>query len=73
MEITGVSDVKKVVKVGDTAVDLQEGTNAGCGYVIGVTTGAYTKAELQTYPHTHLISDLAQLCKLLFPEIEEND
>ncbi len=73
MEITEVSDPKNVIKVGDTAADLLEGTNAGCGYVIGVTSGAYTKEELVIHPHTHLISDLAQLCEILFPKIEEND
>ena len=35
----GVMDAKRVAKVGDTVSDLEEGTSAGCGLVIGVTTG----------------------------------
>ena len=36
----GIEDPRRVAKVGDTKVDLEEGANAGCGLVIGVTTGA---------------------------------
>src|SRR5262249_45339894 len=32
----GVRDRKAVVKVGDTPADLEEGTTAGCGRVVGV-------------------------------------
>jgi phosphoglycolate phosphatase-like HAD superfamily hydrolase len=34
---------KNVVKVGDTEVDIAEGRNAGCGSVISVTTGSYSR------------------------------
>jgi len=33
MEISGVTDVKNVAKIGDTASDMQEGNAAGCGWV----------------------------------------
>lgn len=65
MERTGVSDVKAVVKVGDTASDLQEGTEAGCAYVVGVTSGAYAAEALQAEPHTHLIGQLPELLPIL--------
>ena len=61
MQLTGVTDPKLVAKVGDTASDMQQGTAAGCGWVIGVTTGAYTEAELKRTPHTHLISHISEL------------
>src|SRR5262249_44840152 len=46
----GVSDARKVAKVGDTRADLEEGTNAGCGLVVGVTSGSYSREQLQAYP-----------------------
>ena len=65
MELTGVKDVESVAKVGDTMSDLQQGTAAGCGWVIGVTTGAYTYEALQNGPHTHLIQSLAEILPIL--------
>jgi len=35
-----IQDVRSVAKVGDTALDMQEGKNAGCVAVYGVLTGA---------------------------------
>jgi phosphonatase-like hydrolase len=65
MELTGVTDVKRVVKVGDTPSDLQQGTAAGCGMVVGVTRGSHTREELEAQPHTHLIGTVAELPALL--------
>jgi phosphonatase-like hydrolase len=65
MEIVGVSDARNVAKVGDTPSDLQEGTTAGCGWVIGVTHGSHTLEQLRPFPHTHLIDSVANLPALL--------
>lgn len=65
MRRTGISDPACVAKVGDTPSDLQEGTAAGCGLVIGVTNGTHTRAELAAHPHTHLIAHLAELPPLI--------
>jgi phosphonatase-like hydrolase len=65
MELTGVQDAKRVVKVGDTPSDLQQGTAAGCGMVVGVTRGSHTLEELEVQPHTHLIETVADLPALL--------
>jgi len=65
MELTGVTDIASVAKVGDTMSDLQQGTAAGCPWVIGVTTGAYTKEELQKGPHTHLVQTLSEILPIL--------
>src|SRR3990170_3517671 len=64
MELTHVTDSRRVAKVGDTASDLQEGNSAGCGWVIGVTTGAYSKTELQKEKHTHLIENVHELLEI---------
>jgi phosphonatase-like hydrolase len=46
MEETRVSDVQKVIKVGDTPADMKQGKNAGCKWVIGVNSGAFSEEEL---------------------------
>lgn len=61
----GVSDPRHVAKVGDTQVDLEEGTNAKCALVIGVGTGAYSLDELEAYPHTHLVDSIADVPDLI--------
>ncbi len=65
MHRAGVADAARVAKVGDTPADLQEGTNAGCALVVGVTNGTHTREELAAHPHTHLISSLAELPALV--------
>lgn len=61
MRAVGVSDTARVAKVGDTPSDLQQGTAAGCGRVIGVTQGSHTYEELVPHPHTYLIDTVADL------------
>lgn len=65
MEIAGVSDSKAVAKVGDTISDLQEGHAAGCGWVIGIASGAFTKEQLAVVPHTHLIDQIPEIIPIL--------
>ncbi len=65
MELTGVTDAKKVVKIGDTEVDVNEGKNTGCLYSIGVTTGAFTGAELLPYQPDFIIGDLSELTTII--------
>jgi phosphonatase-like hydrolase len=60
-----VADGEQVVKVGDTEVDILEGRNAGCGMVIGVTTGAYTREQLSTYQPDYIIDSLEEMPALL--------
>ncbi|XZF13650.1 HAD hydrolase-like protein [Chitinophagaceae bacterium MMS25-I14] len=65
MELASVEDAAHVAKVGDTASDLQEGSAAGCKYVIGVTSGAYAASDLQQEPHTHLIHHLYEVVEIV--------
>ena len=65
MEATGVVDVRQVIKVGDTALDLQAGTNAGLRGVVGVLSGSQTVAQLGRVAHTHLIDSVADLPALV--------
>ena len=61
----GITDSLEVAKVGDTEVDVREGQNTGCKYVIGVTTGIFTKDELETYHPTHIIDNIAQVLDII--------
>jgi phosphonatase-like hydrolase len=61
MQKLGITDTQQVVKVGDTEVDVNEGRNAGCGFVAAVTTGAYTREQLLEYRPDVIIDSLQEL------------
>ncbi len=65
MKLANVTDAKRVAKVGDTLSDLGEGTSAGCGYVIGITSGAFTYEQLKAAPHTHIIHHIPEVLKIV--------
>jgi phosphonatase-like hydrolase len=64
MERLGVFDVRRVMKIGDSPSDMEEGYNAGCGEVIGVLSGAHTAATLGPTRHTRLLTSVADLPSL---------
>jgi phosphonatase-like hydrolase len=61
MNLTGITDPLSVIKVGDTASDVQQGRAAGCGLVVAVTTGAFTAEMLTKEKPDHLIESLPQV------------
>ncbi|HQR94198.1 MAG TPA: HAD hydrolase-like protein [Sediminibacterium sp.] len=65
MDLVGVTESAKVVKVGDTSVDVLEGQFAGCGLVVAVTTGAYTKEQLMEYQPDKIIDSMQDLPALI--------
>jgi phosphonatase-like hydrolase len=65
MELLQIDSALDVAKVGDTVSDLQEGSAAGCRYVIGITTGAYSAQELSKAQHTHLIERLSDVIEIV--------
>lgn len=67
MELTGTSDVRKVIKIGDTPSDLGEGKNAGCKFSFGVTNGTHTHQQLSNYENDGLFTDLNEFNKWLSP------
>ncbi|MEP6591135.1 MAG: HAD family hydrolase [Gemmatimonadota bacterium] len=54
-----------VAKVGDTPADLQEGTMARCGLVVGVLSGGLGADALAEQPHDQIIPSIADLPALL--------
>lgn len=61
MERLGVADSQLVAKVGDTAIDIEEGKAANCGLTVGVTTGAQTRAQLAQAAPDMIIDGLDEL------------
>ncbi|WP_408952894.1 HAD family hydrolase [Lysobacter sp. Hz 25] len=65
MQRFGIDDPSEVVKIGDTEVDIGEGRSAAVGLVVSVTTGAFTRAELEPYSPDRIIDGLFELPALL--------
>ncbi|MBK1784803.1 phosphonatase-like hydrolase [Prauserella cavernicola] len=65
MERTGVRDVRSVLTAGDTTRDLEAGSNAGAGYVVGVLTGGHSATDLGAARHTHMLPSVAAIPALL--------
>jgi phosphoglycolate phosphatase-like HAD superfamily hydrolase len=61
----GIDDPLLVAKVGDTAVDIEEGNNVGCSYNIVIATGAQKSAELEGYRPTHIVNSLLEIPSIL--------
>jgi phosphonatase-like hydrolase len=64
MEATRTTSVHRVANVGDTALDLQAGHNAGVRWNIGVLSGAHSRRILEQAPHTQLLPSVAELLTL---------
>ncbi|WP_340064728.1 phosphonatase-like hydrolase [Ascidiimonas aurantiaca] len=65
MKRFSIDDPSKVLKAGDSIVDIEEGKNACCGITIGVLTGAQTRKQLQTAQPTLILENLAELKNIL--------
>lgn len=65
MQQCGITDAIDVAKVGDTEVDMHEGQNAGCRFVIGITTGTFSRKQLENYNPTHIIDDIADVIGII--------
>ena len=61
----GVAAPDAVVVVGDTVSDLEAGTAAGAGAVVGVLSGSHDGAQLESAPHTAILPDVTGLLDLL--------
>ncbi|MEJ7768893.1 MAG: HAD hydrolase-like protein [Chitinophagaceae bacterium] len=65
MQLCQVADAKNVIKTGDTEVDVHEGINAGCLYSIAVTTGSFTRRELEPHHPSFIIDHLSELIPII--------
>lgn len=58
-------DQKACIKIGDSAIDIEEGKNAQCKWNIGVTTGAHNRAQLSAAEPDYIFDDMSELLTLL--------
>ena len=65
MQLTRVADARVVVKVGDTPADIESGQAAACGYVVGVSYGTHSRAELERLRPDVVIDRLSDLIPLV--------
>ena len=64
MEQLGITDGRRVLKIGDTVVDVQEGKNAGA-WTVSVLTGSQTEAQLMTAGPDYILSSIRELRTLI--------
>lgn len=62
-----IRDVKQVIKIGDTPVDLEEGRNVGC-YTFGLTNGSHTLEQLEGLESDGLFDSLMSFLSFLKKE-----
>jgi phosphonatase-like hydrolase len=65
MEASGIDNVRQVLNVGDTPLDLQAGTRAGVLGTIGVLSGIHKEARLLQETPSHLIPSVADMPSLI--------
>ncbi len=61
----GVSGVRDVAVVADSANPLVAGTRAGATAVVGVIGGRHACVELERVPHTHVVGSIEEIPHLL--------
>jgi phosphonatase-like hydrolase len=64
MEATGVQDVRRVLAVGDTPLDIQSAQNAGVRS-IGVLTGSHGEERLRREKPDYVVASVAELPGLI--------
>jgi phosphonatase-like hydrolase len=65
MQLFGIVDASKVLKAGDSAIDIEEGKNAKCGITIGVLSGAQTRSQLEIVKPDYILNSLASLYSIV--------
>ena len=64
MQQLGITDGSKVLKIGDTVVDVQEGKNAGA-CTVAVLTGSQTETQLMAAAPDYILSSIRELRTLI--------
>ncbi|KVV15528.1 phosphonatase-like hydrolase [Flavobacterium sp. TAB 87] len=65
MQLFAIEDASKVLKAGDSAIDIEEGKNAKCGVTIGVLSGAQTRKQLEEAKPDYILDSLALLYSIM--------
>lgn len=65
METFGVRDSGRVIKIGDTPVDLATGYNAKCRLSLAVCNGTHSRKQLAMFKNDGLLQDLSELPNII--------
>ena len=65
MKHFAIEDARQVGKIGDSMVDIEEGQAAGCGWTVGITTGAQSREQLLSAQPTAVIDQMQELPPLV--------
>ncbi len=63
-QISGIPTTE-MVKVGDSAIDIEEGQNGDVRYTVGVTTGAQSRAQIAEAAPDFIIDDMLELLPIV--------
>ena len=64
MEKLMINDKAKVLKIGDTVVDIQEGKNAGV-VTASVLTGTQKRDELEKFNPDYIFNDITEIISII--------
>jgi len=70
MEHFGIDDPRRVLKVGDTVSDIEEGRNAGT-WTAAVVTGTQSEERLRAASPDFILPSVADI-PILFPKTEKD-
>lgn len=65
MKRFSIDNPLKVLKAGDSIIDIEEGKNASCGITVAVLTGAQSREQLQTAEPSMILDSLSSLKEVL--------
>lgn len=61
MQRFSINSAQQVAKIGDTWADIDEGHKVGCRFIIGVTTGTYSREKLLERHPTHVLESVREV------------
>ncbi|HCM34848.1 HAD-IA family hydrolase [Chryseobacterium sp.] len=60
MKKFNITEADKVLKAGDSVIDVEEGKNAGCGLTIAVLSGAQSRTELEKAEPDYILKTISE-------------
>lgn len=60
MKKFNIHEAEKVLKAGDSVIDIEEGKNAGCGVTIAVLSGAQCRAKLEKSNPDYIFNTISE-------------
>ncbi|KMQ66663.1 HAD family hydrolase [Chryseobacterium angstadtii] len=60
MKKFNIQEPGKVLKAGDSVIDIEEGKNAGCGMTVAVLSGAQSRTELEKAAPDYILNTISE-------------